>query len=96
MIGTKGASQIAKALKINSSLLILDLSCTNNDCVFKFISTGTQIDHIGASHIGEALKINSSLTELNLSGILGYSFTQLISSKSPKLVMKELLTLAIV
>ncbi len=67
-IGASGASQIAEALKQNSSLKILDLSGTYNALSFNSLLVGNQIGASGASHIVGALKQNSSLKILNLWG----------------------------
>ena len=54
-LSAQGATGLAEALKVNSTLTVLNLADNG---------TGDQ----GATGLAEALKVNSTLTELNLEG----------------------------
>ena len=72
-----GATSLSDALKSNTTLTELYLSCDDKERLkrppstiysfpFPFISTGYQIGDAGAASLSEALKSNTTLTELKL------------------------------
>ena len=74
-----GATSLSDALKSNTTLTELYLSCDDKERLkrppstiysfpFPFISTGYQIGSAGAASLSEALKSNTTLTELDLGG----------------------------
>ena len=76
-IGNEGASSLAEALKINSSLTRIDLSYNDNDShfirydllfVIVFIITGNEFGIEGSKTIAEALKANKALTRVDIPG----------------------------
>ena len=75
-IGDTGATSLSEALKSNSTLKALDLTCgypqiTHKQfvsCVICSQSTDCGIGETGATSLGEALETNVTLTALNLTG----------------------------
>ena len=76
-----GATSMSEALKSNTTLTALDLSCqdkrekthkrhpsTNHSFFLHFTSTDNNIDEKGATSMSEALKSNTILTKLNMYG----------------------------
>jgi hypothetical protein len=78
-IGNDGTIKLSEALKSNSSLTRLDLSC-NSLIVASFSRIAdNNIGSKGAIGLSEALKANTSLTSLDLRGInllLNFILTQ--------------------
>jgi hypothetical protein len=66
-IGREGAIKLAEALKSNSTLTHLELTCTFlvASCSFS-LNTANSIDTEGAFALAEALKSNTSLTHIEL------------------------------
>ena len=58
------AQYLSEALKINTSLTLLILTCMEL-WIYK-LSTGNNIESSGAQYLSEALKVNTSLTQLDL------------------------------
>ena len=78
-IGDTGTTSLSNALKSNTTLYVLDLSCedkrkkTHNrhpssihSFSFPFASTGNSIGERGKTSLSEALKSNTTLTKLDL------------------------------
>ena len=78
-IGGKGTKSLSEALKSNTTLTKLNLSCEDkrkktpktyiNNSLFPFLFTSTDnnIGKRGAKSLSEALKLNAALTQLDLS-----------------------------
>jgi hypothetical protein len=66
-IGIEGVVKLAEALKSNTSLASLDLSCNNLMFGSFSLYTGCNIGTKGVTKLSEALESNSSLNSLNLS-----------------------------
>ena len=73
--GDRGATSLSEALKVNTTITKLNLSCENrrhiiifinNSLFFFFTSTVNDIGDTGAISLGEALKSNKAITKLNL------------------------------
>jgi hypothetical protein len=89
-ISNEGAIQLAEALKCNTSLTKLNLTC-NRLCAASVHShnTGNRIDNEGAVMLSEALKANTTLASLNLSSNKLLASFYPHSTQGMMLVMKE-------
>ena len=58
---------LSEALKSNSSLTSLTLSCNTYYCILYSLNVAAKIGPNGALYLSEAIKLNSSLTSLDLS-----------------------------
>ena len=80
-IGARGATSLSESLKVNTTLVEIDLSgkkqrkkthkrhpSTIHSFPFIITSTGNKVGDTGVASLSEALKSNTTLTELNLSG----------------------------
>jgi hypothetical protein len=90
-IDNKGATQLAEALKSNSSLTLLILDRIGFVASFHSHSiTGNKLGNEGVAKLSEALKSNSSLTSLELSGNRLFDSFDSHSIQEIVLVQKEL------
>ena len=73
-IGDQGAPSLSEALKVNSSLTLLDLNISFvNCCCFHFRHIACKMGEVGLSCLCEGLKANSSLIELRMRFSFHYS-----------------------